>query len=213
MMVMPANNSSAIVHYWAGKYPERIGWLVGPSAMAKTKLRPWMPFALDNDAFGAWTSGKPWSEAAWLAMLQAVRLSGLQPRWALVPDVVADREATLANWDKYAPVARSYGWPLAMAVQNGMTPDDIPADCAVVFIGGTTDWKWRTLPEWCQLSRRVHVGRVNGLERLHICERLGVESVDGTGWMRATDGGSQARQLEAWLEGDQPHLELCLEGA
>lgn len=206
-MVMPANNSSAIVHYWAGRHPGRIGWLVGPSAMSKTKLRPWMPFALDNDAFGAWTSGKPWSEGAWLAMLQAVRLSGLRPRWVLVPDVVADREATLESWRRYAPVARAYGWPLAMAVQDGMTPDDLPEDC-VVFVGGTTDWKWRSLPGWCATGRRIHVGRVNELERLHICERLGVESVDGTGWMRGTDGGRQARALEAWLGGAQPHPEL-----
>ena len=33
LMVMPSNNSSAIVHYWTGRYDGRIGLLVGPSAM------------------------------------------------------------------------------------------------------------------------------------------------------------------------------------
>lgn len=212
-MVMPANHSSAKVHYWAGKHPGRIGWLVGPSAMSKTKLRPWMPFALDNDAFSAWTSGKPWDEVAWLGMLQRVRLSGFHPRWVLVPDVVADRSATLDKWKHYAPMAARFGWPLAMAVQDGMTPDDLPEEC-IVFVGGTTEWKWRSLPMWAQTGRRIHVGRVNELDKLFVCERLGVESVDGTGWMRGTEDGRQAKDLEAWMEGRHlPHPELALTSA
>jgi hypothetical protein len=67
LMVMPANHSSAIVHYWAGKYPGRLGWLIGPTALPKTKLRPWMPFALDNDAFSAWAKSREWDEGAWIA--------------------------------------------------------------------------------------------------------------------------------------------------
>lgn len=201
LMVMPSNNSSAIVHYWAGKYEGRIGWLVGPSAMKKTKLRPWMPFAMDNDAFASWTTGRPWDEAAWLAMLNNVRDQKLTPRWVLVPDVVADRDDTLAKWEQYAPIAACYGWPLAIAVQDGMTPADIPANAEVIFIGGTTEWKWRSLPMWARTGARVHVGRVNEVERLHICERWRVESVDGTGWMQGTENGRQARALGQWLDG------------
>jgi hypothetical protein len=209
LMVMPSNNSSAIVHYWAGKYEGRIGWLVGPSAMKKTKLRSWMPFALDNDAFASWTTGRPWDEAAWLNMLTAVAMHNLTPLWVLVPDVVADREATLAKWEQYAPVAARYGWPLAIAVQDGMTPADIPISAEVIFIGGTTEWKWRSLPMWAQTGKRVHVGRVNEVERLHICERWRVESVDGTGWMQGTEHGRQATALAEWLAGQrkpQPDL-------
>lgn len=208
LMVMPSNNSSAIVHYWAGRYEGRIGWLVGPSAMKKTKLRPWMPFALDNDAFASWTTGRPWDESAWLAMLSNVRAQGLTPKWVLVPDVVADREATLAKWEQYAPVAARYGWPLAIAVQDGMTPADIPAKAEVIFIGGTTEWKWRSLPMWARTGARVHVGRVNEVERLHICERWRVESVDGTGWMQGTENGRQAQALGRWLAGQLEHPEL-----
>lgn len=213
LMVMPANNSSAIVHYWAGKHPGKIGWLIGPTAISKTKLRPWIPFALDNDAFASWTKRQAWDEAAWIAMLRAVRAQSMKPRWVLVPDVVADREATLEKWDQYAPTAAAYGWPLAFAVQDGMAPADIPENAEVVFVGGTTEWKWRTLPIWAATGRRLHVGRVNELDRLHICERLRVESVDGTGWMRATGGGRQAQDLAAWLDGSakpQPELALAL---
>lgn len=211
LMVMPSNNSSAIVHYWAGKHEGRIGWLVGPSAMAKTKLRPWMPFALDNDAFASWTTGREWDESAWIEMMQSVRLQGMKPLWVLVPDVVADRDATIAKWQQYAPVAQAFGWPLAMAVQDGMTPEDVPASASVIFIGGTTKWKWQSLPMWAQTGKRIHVGRVNEVDRLHICERWRVESVDGTGWMQGTDQGRQARDLEQWLSGLRtPHPDLSL---
>ena len=47
----------------------------------------------------------------------------------------------------------------------------------------------------------MHVGRVNEVERLHICERWRVESVDGTGWMQGTENGRQAKALGQWLEG------------
>lgn len=92
-------------------------------------------------------------------------------------------------------------WRLAFALQDGMTPADIPDDAVVLFVGGTTKWKWRSLPTWASTGRRVHVGRVNEVERLLICERFGVESVDGTGWMKGTDGGRQAIALAKWMEG------------
>lgn len=131
-------------------------------------------------------------------MLDKIKLTGLSPRWVLVPDVVTDRDATLRNWEKYAPLAARYEWPLAIAVQDGMTPADLP-DNAVVFVGGSTDWKWNSLKMWTETGRRIHVGRVNEEHRLEQCEALGVESVDGTGWMRGTEDGRQARGLKRWL--------------
>lgn len=200
-----------MVHYWAGAFRGRIGWLVGPTGLPKTKLRPWMPFALDNDAFSAWSEEKEWDEAAWVAMMDSVRYSGFKPLWTLVPDVVADRVKTLQKWDLHAPTAAKYGWPLAFAVQDGMTPDDVPDEAEVIFVGGGTRWKWRFLPMWMKMGRRVHVGRVNELQKLIICENLGVESVDGTGWFRGTDGGRQAQGLQRWIEGienDQIELDI-----
>lgn len=201
MMVMPSNSSSSQVHFWAGRYPGRIGWLVGPSAMTKTRFRKWMPFALDNDAFAAFKSGTPWPDRPWVEMLETVKGSGYTPRWVLVPDVVADRAATLRAWERWSPVAAGYGWPLAFAVQNGMTPADVPPAAEVIFVGGVGDWKWQSLPEWCRTGRRIHVGRVNSVDRLLVCDRLGVESVDGTGWMRDTMEGIRMRELDAWLAG------------
>lgn len=201
MMLMPANNSSPTVHYIAGACPGRIGWLVGPSARLKTKLRTWMPFALDNDAYSAWTSGQPWDYSEWVEMLKWAAIAKTAPRWVLVPDVVGDRAATIGSWNKYAPSASDYGWALAFAVQDGMTPADIPPQASVVFVGGTTRWKWTSLPMWTSAFPRIHVGRVNTLDRLVLCERLGCESVDGTGWFRASDDSHKTEAIFHWLTG------------
>ena len=203
MMVMPANNSSAIVHYWAGAYPGSVGWLIGPRAAAKSKVRPWLPYALDNDAYSAFTSGAEWDESAWREMLTWARWQASKPRWAIVPDVVADAAGTLRNWLRYSGEVAAHGFPLAFAVQDGMTPSDVPSGAAVVFVGGSTPWKWRTVPMWAQAFPRVHVGRVNSPEKLWHCHDLGVESVDGTGWFRAGEGEGKQGRLERFFRGER----------
>jgi hypothetical protein len=201
MMLMPSNNSSATIHYWAGRYPGRIGWLFGPAATKKTKIRKWIPFALDNDAFAAWTNNSEWDCEAWRDMIRSIKRTGMEPLWLLVPDVVSDRDATIEKWGLHHEDASKTGWPLAFAVQDGMTVDDVPSGVDVVFVGGTTEWKWKTVPMWCSNFDRVHVGRVNSLRRLWTCEDLGVESVDGTGWFRDTEKGKRMVQIEQWLDG------------
>lgn len=207
MLVMPGNHSSPLIHYWAGKYGE-VGWLVSPKLSNKTRIRPWIPYALDNDIFVTWSEGKPWSERLFFEGLDRVRLEatreGCRPRWVAVPDRVADRRATLEQWDHYAPRVAAYGWPLAFVVQDGMTPRDIPGGADVVFVGGSTEWKWRTVEMWCETGRRVHVGRVNSLRRVWLCHDLGAESVDGTGWFRSGSDGAKMLQLEQYFRRERP---------
>ena len=205
MMVMVGNHSSAFVHYWAGRYPGKIGWLVGPGGMSKTKLRPWLPHALDNDAFSAWDNGTEWDEDAYFRFLDWAAAQEQPPLWAAIPDVVTDPKGTFKNWEKYAPKVKEYGWPLAFVAQDGMQPGDVPEDASVVFIGGSYKWKWRNAPEFAAKLPRVHVGRVNTLYRLRRCEELGVESVDGTGWFRRPE--AEFRKLEDFLSG-KPHDQL-----
>lgn len=201
---MPSNHSSSLIHYLAGKYPAKLGWLVGPRGRLKCKLRHWMPYALDNDAFSAWTNKTPWSVVEWIALLEWAKASGLKPLWTLVPDVVADRDATLERWKQFAPIAASYGWPLAFAVQDGMTVHDVPKDADVVFVGGTNEFKWGTVQMWAWYFPRVHVGRVNSISRLWQCEDLGVESVDGTGWFRDPSDKTKLPAMIRWLERSRP---------
>ena len=197
---MPSNHSGAEVHYLAGRFPGKVGWLIGPSAIRKTKLRHWIPYACDNDAFSSWSCNREWNEAEWIAMLDWTRMCEFKPMWALIPDVVADKKRTLENWEKYYPVAVSYRYKLAFAVQDGMTPDDVPINADVVFVGGSTEWKWKTVSTWTQNFKRVHVGRVNSIDRLWLCEDLGVESVDGTGWFRDPSNSSKFPAVLDWME-------------
>lgn len=185
MIVMPSNNSSMHLGWLAGQHPGYIGWLLGPTGWRNPHR--WLPYACDNDRFSSAVTGKAWDEAGYLAMLEkACEMAGIgrAPLWLLVPDVPFDREGTLAEWRKWAPRLSRYGWPLAFAVQDGMTQQDVPSDASVVFVGGTTEWKWSTLWSWCKNNKRVHVGRVNGYRGLWDCRDAGAESCDGTGWFR-----------------------------
>lgn len=198
--MMPANNSSMHLGWLAGQHPGRIGWLLSPGGYRKPHR--WMEYALDNGAFPAWTNGQPWDEDAFMEMVRTVcGQVGMReqhaPRWLLVPDVVADREATIERWHAWAPELRPFGFPLAFAVQDGMTKEDVPEDADVIFVGGSTGWKWGTVWKWCQEFPRVHVGRVNGYRGLWDCHEAGAESCDGTGWFRGDQ--NQLAGLEQYL--------------
>jgi hypothetical protein len=197
MMVMPSCNSGMAVGRLVGMYPKRLGWLLSPIAW-KQPLS-WMPYALDNGAFSAWLHKKEWDEGAFVMMLERARRSHF-PLWVVVPDVVADREATLDKWDKWVPQIRSVlpHTDLAFAVQDGMTKDDVPSNADVVFVGGTTEWKWKNLRTWTDNFKRVHVARVNSERLLWMADDAGAVSCDGTGWMRG--GEERLIELEHYLE-------------
>jgi hypothetical protein len=78
-----------------------------------------------------------------------------------------------------------------------MTPDDVPPETDVVFVGGSFDWKWDNLLMWTRNFPRVHVGRVNTEKRLWMAHEAGVESCDGTGWFRG--GEKRWAGLENYL--------------
>lgn len=208
MMLMASNDSGNAFHSLAKQFPGRLGWLLGPSSW-KTP-RPHLPWALDNDAFTCWKKREPFDFDAWRRMIEKATKQASAPLWALVPDVVADRERTIEFWHAHSKTVLEAGFLPAFAVQNGMSPPDVPPG-AVVFVGGTTEWKWSTALMWAMNFDRVHIGRVNGLRRLWIAQRLGVESCDGTGYFRATSNGREARKLKAWLHHNtDPQHELAL---
>ncbi len=182
MMVMPANCTGAQVGYLAGKYEGQLGHLYSPGAQRGPFS--FLPYALDNGAFSAHTNAEPWDEQAWRALLGWASMCGQKPLWALVPDVVKNKTLTLACWDKYADEVKLNGFRPAFAVQDGMTPSDVPDDAEVIFVGGSTDWKWNTAGMWCAAFEHVHIGRVNTLRWLRVAADHGAESVDGTGWFR-----------------------------
>ncbi len=199
MIVMPANNSSGIVHYLAGCYPGKLGWMFSPGGFKEP--RAWLPYAVDNGKFSQWSSGSTWVESEFIALLDRCRISQFKPIWVAVPDEVANREETLNLWNQWESGLRIYGWPLAFVVQDGMTPSDVPDNADVVFIGGSTTWKWRNAALFCSIFPRVHVGRVNWIDKLEFCEEIGAESCDGTGFFRGGPDSIQSEQLQRFLAG------------
>lgn len=172
MMIMPGNDRGCWWGYLAGKYPNRIGSLVSPGWW-KSPVS-FAPYAIDNGAFTGFDEHK------FLRLIEkAKRVS--PPIWIVVPDKVGDKSATLSMWDEWSQRLAPIGWPLAMAMQDGMTPNDFRGD--VAFIGGTTRWKWRNLRMWQDVPR-FHVGRVNTERHLWQAHDAGAESCDGTGWFR-----------------------------
>lgn len=196
MIVMPANSSGLFTGYLMGKYPGQVGWIIGPGGWREP--RDFIQYCFDNGAFPVWSKGKKWDEAPFYELCRRIIGREHKPRWIAVPDVVSDREATICSWNHHSPKVAAFGVPLAFVVQDGMTPDDVPDDAEVVFVGGSTDWKWRNLTMWTKSFPRVHVGRVNGERGLWLCHEAGAESCDGTGWFRGDQ--KQLAGLVRYLE-------------
>lgn len=144
--------------------------------------RPGSPFAIDNGAFAGF---KP---KAFLSRLERVQEHREHCLFVVVPDVVASARRTLEVFERWAP--RLTGWKLALCCQDGQEDLPIPWDAiAAVFIGGSTEWKLsahaeRVIRAAQALEKWTHVGRVNTPGRFEYFERLGVDSIDGTGLSR-----------------------------
>lgn len=181
-------------------YKHRVGNLFSPGGYWNNSL----DFALDNAVYAAWRKGEQWSESSFLKHLDKVFDSGKTPGWVVCPDAVGDCLATRKKWDEWSDRLRStYGWDLAYAVQDGQQVEDVPNDADLVFVGGTTEWKHRSIEMWCQ-SFPTHVGRVNTYRWLWWCHKCGAQSIDGTGWYWANK--REHRDLLDYLaitEGDQ----------
>ncbi len=184
MRVLLANNSGREARRLAVRFPDRIGHLYGPTS----KRGPFPEFEFwggDNDAWPDFTNERTFVPERFRGFLRWAAAAKIPPQWMLVRDKVADREETLRLWKLWAPEMFNMGFRhLAFAVQNGMRKSDVPPSASVVFVGGSTEWKWETVQYWCEHFPRVHVGRVNMERLLWQAHRAGAESCDGSGWFR-----------------------------
>jgi hypothetical protein len=205
MMVMPSNNCSGLVHYLAGRFHGQIGWLMGPEGFKEP--RRWLPYAIDNGKFSVWKKKNQWDEQRFFDLLDRCVFSKYKPLWVTVPDEVGDCRVTESLWYYYEEKLRRYCWPLAYVVQDGCEPRHVPKAADIVFVGGTTEWKWHNAGRFCAEFPRVHVGRVNWVDKLEYCERIGAESCDGSGFFRGGLDSIQSEQLQEFLAGRRRHEE------
>ena len=200
MLVMIANVGFDAGRIY-GTYPDRVAHLHNVTCMKEPKH--YIPWALDNGVYGAWQNCLEWDEEPFYKALD--RFADYKPMWVVVPDWVGDRERTLELWEKHSRAVSAFGVNLAFAAQDGMTVNDVPKKADVVFVGGTTSWKWRNLRMWTENFPRVHVGRVNSRRLLECCEEAGAESCDGTGWFRDPH---RTEELEKYFKAPKNQPEL-----
>lgn len=167
------------------------GWMVGPLDRGGPILGD-MPWAVDNGAWPAFVNGLPWDSEAFL---RAVDQYGPGADFIVVPDVVAQRDASLRLTEQWLPFLLERDdiadVRLLIAVQDGMTPDDVAhlvGGRVGVFLGGSTEWKLATMLMWGEFCRSnglyFHVGRVNSARRIRLCAAAEVDSFDGTSGTR-----------------------------
>lgn len=168
--------------------------------------KPGIPWCLDNGAFSAWTCGQRFDDRLFARVLDKVPAKH-RPDFAIIPDIVAGGRASLSLSEAWLP-RLPHGWPWYLAVQDGMTFDDVEplaARVAGIFVGGSMPWKLREAEAWIEWAHdhgmRAHIGRVGTLENIVWAERIGADSIDSTTWARndaydTIDAARAQRRLE-----------------
>jgi hypothetical protein len=144
-------------------------------------------FAIDNGAY----SGFP--VKSFVSLLKREYPRRKQCQFVCAPDVVGSARRTLEVFTEWR--SKLIGWPVALVAQDGQEDHPIPWNyIQAVFIGGTTEWKMgkyavETIRAAQAMGKWVHAGRVNTPGRWEYFEKLGVDSIDGSGlarysWMR-----------------------------
>jgi hypothetical protein len=180
-IVMPSNRIDLAIPL-DKKYPGRLGGLFSPGNFRDPQG---LPYALDNGRFPVWSSGKKWSKKKFFNHIDRADNHKYPPKWLVVPDKVGNCHETLEMWQSWHPRLKGLNWKLALAVQDGMTIDmvkELRPRPDIIFVGGTTRWKWNTLKKWTSNFPRVHLGRANTYTLLVKAHKAGAESSDGTRW-------------------------------
>lgn len=142
------------------------------------------PYGLDNGKWTAHTTGQPWKEGLFVFMVDSF---GAEADWLVVPDIVEGGLASLELSLEWLPVLIGKCPLLLLAVQDGMEPEHLRPHVGPgvgIFLGGSTEWKLRTMAEWGRFAAEVgchfHVGRVNTAKRMALAIAAGAHSADGS---------------------------------
>jgi len=158
------------------------GWGLLVSAYGVHRTEGWNDYMLDNGAWSAHTSGKPWDASQFEALLEAF---GEGSHQTIAPDIVAGGLESLSRSLSWLPRLPGY---VLLAMQDGLSVARVRpylGGRVGLAVGGSTAWKWRTLSTWCELGRvvgcRVHVLRANSARMIGWAKACGAYSFDGSG--------------------------------
>lgn len=161
-----------------------LGLMIQPSTIAHAPAIPrYGAWAYDNGAYGS----KPFCPVAWFDHLSMLLSTYSDTHlFAVAPDVVGDWARTWERTEVWIQPMRKIGARVAVVLQDGATPANVPWDkFDACFIGGTTDWKLGEEAAQCvwiahAYGMLVHVGRVNTIKRAKYFRKMAVDSIDGT---------------------------------
>lgn len=155
--------------------------------------KPGVSWFLDNGAFHSWKNGKHFDEKAFLDTLNKLERCCSKPDFIVCPDIVAAGKNSLEFSLKWINIIPAY-YPVYLAVQDGMEPKDLQEVIRIfdgVFIGGSKEWKWKTLDRWVLFAHEngipCHVGRVSNLRSLLIAQNAGANSIDSSTFVQTNN--------------------------
>ena len=160
-----------------------------PSNFKPSKDWKGLPLALDNGAFQCYRRGYPFMENDFFDTLRECYRLQLELDFIVCPDIVGEGLTSLDFSLHYARTRLTGCKRLALAVQDGMLPRHIATriaddDFSTIFVGGTLEWKWSTLPSWVSMAHengmKCHVGRCGTTTDITKAIEFGVDSVDST---------------------------------
>ena len=184
-----------------------MGWRMLVPAHRSSKLaKPDTPYAMDSGAWTCYKQGIPFDEKAYM---HGIERMGDGADWVVLPDIVGGGRESLEFSERWIDKVRHIDL-LLIAVQDGMDPDEVQTllDPTIgIFLGGTTEFKIKTMRIWGELARNndcyYHVGRVNSKRRIRQCQDAGAHSFDGSGVSRFfhMDSRPAERMKHATMQG------------
>ena len=134
---------------------------------------------------GCYTAGLRFSPVRWLSFLARWQGQGYCA-FAVAPDVPFDMGATLIRSTPFLQCVRDMGYPVALAIQNGV--EDFPLDWDsfdAVFIAGDKAFKtsrvaWDVIQAARKQDKWIHIARRNSLKAVQQAYDMGADSCDGT---------------------------------
>lgn len=109
--------------------------------------------------------------------------------FVVAPDVPFHAKATMKLFETWREEIKRYGYPIALAAQDGLESISFRWDAFdAVFVGGTNKFKGSQFVQELVFEARMrgkwtHMGRVNSIPRWNYCVNARFDSVDGTGYV------------------------------
>lgn len=110
----------------------------------------WSYFAVDNGCYSAFSRNIEWNPTKFLNILYKCKGLKLTPDFIVIPDIVGGGLDSLKKSETWGPFLEGeFGFPLYLAVQDGMTVTDVVYSplfniVSGIFVGGTMKWRLHT---------------------------------------------------------------------